>query len=359
MKRMRMTAAICAALMLTAVPAVPLTPMMETATISVHAEDTEKLIEGDYTYNVDANGNATITKYNGEGGAVTIPSTLGGKPVTVIGEDAFKNCTGLTAVTIPEGVKAIGDEAFRYCSSLTSVTFPGSVTVIGGWAFDDTPWLAAQHEADPLVIVNGILIDDTTCEGDVTIPEGVTTIGGLAFQSCTSLTSIVIPESVTVIGKAAFAGCKSLASLTIPESVTSIGDYAFSGCESLASLTIPKSVTEIGDDAFSNCPDLTLSVYKDSYAQTYAEENSIPYVLIDESTPETPTDAPAPAYGDIDENGAVSIMDVILLNKSLLGGATLSDAAKANADVDKSGEIDTTDALNVLKAVVKLVTLPV
>ena len=64
-------------------------------------------------------------------------------------------------------------------------------------------------------------------------------------------------------------------------------------------------------------------------------------------------------YGDADDDGKVDIMDVIALNKSLLGSNTLTPQGKRNADVDRNELIDTTDALNVLKAVVKLVTLPV
>ena len=116
MRSYRLTAALCAALMLTAaVPFVPMMPEMER--ISAHAEGTEALTEGDYTYTVDDAGNATITKYNGEGGAVTIPSTLGGKPVTAIGGGAFYGCSELTSVTIPEGVTEIGNLAFNGCRS--------------------------------------------------------------------------------------------------------------------------------------------------------------------------------------------------------------------------------------------------
>ncbi|MBR7037749.1 MAG: hypothetical protein IKI21_00655, partial [Oscillospiraceae bacterium] len=55
----------------------------------------------------------------------------------------------------------------------------------------------------------------------------------------------------------------------------------------------------------------------------------------------------------------VDILDVITLNKSLLGGFKLSDQGKLNSDVDINNAIDTTDALNVLKKVVKLIELPV
>ena len=61
----------------------------------------------------------------------------------------------------------------------------------------------------------------------------------------------------------------------------------------------------------------------------------------------------------MDGSGTVDILDVIAINKSLLGGLTLTDNGKAAADVDRNKTIDTTDALNILKAVVKLVTLPI
>ena len=71
---------------------------------------------------------------------------------------------------------------------------------------------------------------------------------------------------------------------------------------------------------------------------------------------DTPSDI---LYGDVDDSSVVDIMDVIAINKSLLGGLSLSDTGRKAADVDRNDAIDTTDALNILKAVVKLTTLPV
>ena len=73
-------------------------------------------------------------------GSLTIPSsvTYSGMTysVTSIGSDAFRNCSGLTSVTIPNSVTSIGGFAFDGCSGLTSVTIPNSVTSIGYYAFD-------------------------------------------------------------------------------------------------------------------------------------------------------------------------------------------------------------------------------
>ena len=141
---------------------------------------------------------------------IIIPTTHHNLSVTSIGNYAFYGCTGLTSITIPDGVTSIGDEAFYECAGLTNITIPKSVTNIGVSAFGGCKGLTS-----------------------ITIPNSVTSIGELAFNDCTGLTSITIPSSVTSIGNYAFGGCKGLTSITIPESVTSIGDCAFYGCSGL------------------------------------------------------------------------------------------------------------------------------
>ena len=89
--------------------------------------------DGDYTYWI-YNEETTISGYNGSGGNITIPSTLGGYPVTKIFDSAFENCR-ITSVTIPDSITTIGDSAFYSCRSLTSITIPDSVTTIGDSAF--------------------------------------------------------------------------------------------------------------------------------------------------------------------------------------------------------------------------------
>ena len=199
--------------------------------------------------------------------------------VTEIDDAAFRNCSALTSITIPEGIVRIGKLAFAECSSLTSITIPKTVTQIEsgrveigennyyGHLFTNCPCLTSivVEEGNPKykTIQNGNgIIDKTTntlIAGDQTtiIPKDVINIGEYAFHICDALTSVTIPDSVTSIGNGAFRACKALTSVTIPNSVTSIGNAAFYYCKALTSVTIPNSVTSIGISAFAGCNKLT------------------------------------------------------------------------------------------------------
>ena len=106
-----------------------------------------------------------------------------GKPVQLIDGDA----TEIKEYVVPDGVASIGSSAFRNCTGLTSVTISNSVTSIGGYAFYGCSGLTS-----------------------VTIPNSVTSIEGSAFSDCSSLSSVTIGSGVTSIGGDAFKGCTSL-----------------------------------------------------------------------------------------------------------------------------------------------------
>ncbi len=176
----------------------------------------------------------TVTDCDSSVTKANIPHTIKGVAVKSIGESAFRYCTSLTSVTIPDSVTSIGGWAFTDCASLTSVTIPDGVTSIGEYTFS---WCTSLTSA--------------------TIPDSVTSIGEFAFHNCKSLTSMTIPRSVVSIGYDAFGWCESLTSVTILDGVRSIGNSAFTDCKSLTSVTIPNSVTSIGRGAFSSCASLT------------------------------------------------------------------------------------------------------
>ncbi|HLP78573.1 MAG TPA: leucine-rich repeat domain-containing protein, partial [Candidatus Paceibacterota bacterium] len=88
----------------------------------------------DYTFVIN-DGAVMITQYTGPGGSVVIPDSIGGLPVTGIGDYAFENRTSLAYVILGNRVTSIGEGAFCFCTNLNSVTTPDTLTSIGAAAF--------------------------------------------------------------------------------------------------------------------------------------------------------------------------------------------------------------------------------
>ena len=229
--------------------------MLPLSAVTAFAEDTSAptgtASYGDYEYDYTINtedGTATITKFRAlvDGSYdITIPTDFGRFPVTAIGDDAFRGCSALKKVTIPQSVTSIGDSAFAGCHNLDSVTINDAATSIGNRAFTECPLTTT-----------------------LSLGKKITTIGDEAFYDCRGLTSVTIPPSVTSIGKEAFYQCIHLKTLSFGENIKTnietIGDDAFYYCIELESVTIPQSVTSIGNDAFGQCHDLQSLTIKDA-----------------------------------------------------------------------------------------------
>ena len=181
-----------------------------------------------------------------------------------IGSYAFRYCTSLTSVTIPDSVTSIGEDAFYNCTALEEIDF--NVKAMDDLSSGNYVFYNAGKNGEGLKVTIGkdvtkipaYLFEYAKHITSVIFEEGSVceSIGNYAFAYCTSLTSITIPGSVTSIGISAFSGCTSLTSVTIPNSITSIGWRTFWGCTGLTSITIPSSVTSIGISAFSGCTSL-------------------------------------------------------------------------------------------------------
>lgn len=237
--------------------------------------------------------------------------------LTSVAASAFRNCSNLTSVTIPENVTSIGSQAFSGSSSLTSVeskiqdpftfcsnAFSGissncmlivpnetrDAYIAAEWTENvfkggivETSSLAiafADFNVKALCVANW----DTNDDGELSKAEAaavtnlgevfkdnktilffnelqyftrLTSINEHAFDYCSNLTSVTIPETVTSINQYAFSDCSGLTSITIPEGVTCIGYRAFDRCRGLTSITIPNNVTTIEAYAFLGCSGLT------------------------------------------------------------------------------------------------------
>jgi hypothetical protein len=215
------------------------------------------IINGNNAYNY----NITITGYTGSGGSVTIPSTIGGIPVTSIGSNAFFYCYNITSVTIPNSVTSIGYQAFDSCYSLNSVTIGNGITNIAAYAFEScAPTLEVYFQgnaptADPTIFYfEGVNV--TVYYWDVTTGWN-STFAGVQTVELHQLNFTTGNGMITIMGYTGSGGAITIPNLINSLPVTSIGNSAFSNCTSLTSITIPSSVTNIGVDVFSRCTSLT------------------------------------------------------------------------------------------------------
>jgi len=106
-----------------------------------------------------------------------------------------------------EGVTEIGENAFKLCTNLKNIIIPNSVVIINDRAFFD------------LKNLQSIILSD-----------GISEIGDECFAYCNRIQNITIPKSVNRIGQRAFMNCRSLANVDIKRPLL-IGENAFLGCE--------------------------------------------------------------------------------------------------------------------------------
>lgn len=189
-----------------------------------------------------------------------------------IGEDAFYSCNQLTQITLPDGLEYIGESAFCNCRKLESVRIPKTVKNIGYYAFDCYNYYQENYgiksiEVDPENKVyaseNGVLFDKAMTElikypsskkdKSYAVPEGVVTISDRAFNSCPEISSVTLPQSVAYIGSYAFYECGKLIDIDLPKSVETIGEGAFADCSNLESIVIPDGIISVNNATFRNC----------------------------------------------------------------------------------------------------------
>ena len=233
--------------------------------------------------------------------------------VTSIGKYAFRNCIGLTSVTIPDRVTSIGSSAFKYCSGLTSITIPDSVTTIDFSAFYNCSGLTSVTIPDSVTSIDNYAFYNCSRLTSVTIGNSVTSIGSWAFDGCCKLVEVINKSGLNITKGSSYNGCIAYYALNVKKNGTSdivnydgylfytynktnyllgyvgvntatklmlpdnyngsnyeIYKYAFYNCSGLTSVTIGNSVTSIGDSAFRGCSGLTSIEFKGTKAQWIA-----------------------------------------------------------------------------------------
>ncbi len=249
-------------------------------------------------------------------GWVMIPDTviLDSVPyaVTGVGANAFRGCTGITMLDLPDIVEYVGDYAFyadtslmrivvnkdssllhsvgkgafagsgireaefasllevlsdsvfASCDSLSQVEFCDSLVSIGSHSFYQCHSLDSMAFPDGLRQIGASAFQGCDALAEVQLPPLLTLLADSVFAQCTNLSSVTLNDSLQVIGHSSFKDCRTLSALSFPDSLHQIGASAFQGCDALAEVQLPPLLTSLADSVFAQCANLSSVTLNDS-----------------------------------------------------------------------------------------------
>lgn len=174
--------------------------------------------------------------------------------ITFIPDNAFRGCSSLTTIDLPESITTIGNYSFQSCSSLISLGANTSFNSIGNNSFDGCRMLSGSISInEDAVSIPQYAFNNCELLSEISIPSSVKSIGQYAFCGCKSINSINLPSNLEYIDSHAFDGCTSITSFDIPDNAIA-GPYGlFASCTNLTDINIPSSWLELGDDFFNGC----------------------------------------------------------------------------------------------------------
>ena len=190
---------------------------------------------------------------------VVIPSKYNNKPVSAIGYEAF-NESNIKSVVLGAKIKLIDAWAFRACTQLTTIVLPDNLTQIGEGAFAGCAGLSSVVMKDNVETLGKMAFYQCGNLSSINLSKKLTSIGVGAFADNVKLETIVFPDTLISIGEQAFVGCIKLKSITIPNKVETIDNYAFAQCAALEEINIGTSNLKIGSRSFMECEAL-VSLY--------------------------------------------------------------------------------------------------
>lgn len=210
-----------------------------------------------------------------------------GNALETIGERAFEECSSISNIVLPSGLKKIGASAFYGCVNLDSIKIPSSCESVGMKAFNGTKIYSAFENEKIIYADNwavGVnakfsqelneITNDTFKNGTIGIADGtfsgynvlnsinlsganstIKYIGNYAFYNCNNLTKFIGGDSLVSLGNFAFFYC-NIINVNLGNSLKRIGDYCFAYNKELDNNSldeygwIPETVESIGSYAF-------------------------------------------------------------------------------------------------------------
>ena len=197
------------------------------------------------------------------------------------GEDIFSGCSKLTNITVPEGVTKLPDRAFSGCDSLIRVTLPDSLISVGNYAFYGCNKISDIYLGISVTSVGNYAFYNCSSLNELIISDNLKSIGQYAFYNCSALAQLATTPRVTNIGTYAFYNT-AITEVDVPVGVSTINNYTFANCADLTKITMRRTVASISTSAFNNSPNVVIYCYNGSAAHTFAVNNGIQFVIMEE-----------------------------------------------------------------------------
>ena len=241
--------------------------------------------------------------------------------ISSISDEAFKNLSHLSTISLPETLLSIGSNAFTG-TNLNYLTIPATVKSIGKESFYQTPlhhiYFADNSQLDTIgyqAFYECKYLQEFVMPNNVTRLETYSNSNadGRTFYNCTSLkkmifsdalttlpnytcynnsavTELHLPNNVVTIGEWFMYAANRLQNLEFPESLRSIGRDAFAGIHQIETLVLPDKLNSIGYQAFENSGKLKtieLPSGVTNYDRTFSGCDAIETIICRAATPPT------------------------------------------------------------------------
>ena len=327
---------------------------VETVTQAMPNPDAEyqyEVISGDFTFTItDDDDNdkhyAGLTGCDSSVTSVEIPAEIDGFPVKYLGDAVFTGCENLTAITTAENQE--------YFTSIDGVLYNKETTRLEACPVTKTSLTLPDNCTQNIIYalkwhdnLQSISVSEnhavySSADGILYNKEGTIL---LYYPPAKSDETFTVPERVTEFS---ICNIPALKTLIIPEGVTTLWNN-IQNCKNLETVYLPASVTEITSGIFEHCDNLK-DIY---YAGTW--ENSLcnfPHLLTKATVH---YEASEIMSGDADGSGKVDILDMIIVNKAILGKENLSENGLKAIDFNGNGKPDSDESLKLLKYIVGLI----